>query len=185
MNSVQQLGVLVVDTFITLYIFILIARALLEASQAEFYNPISQLIYKMTQPVLRPLRQMIPAKGTWDIGCWLLVYALYVSELLLLRVIISASWPLVPLLVLSAIQVLEWVLQFYAIAIIISAIASWFLNAAQIAQNALLVLIHSIVTPILNPVRRLLPSMGMFDFSPLVVLAVIYWLLQALKSFYS
>lgn len=180
----QQINLFLVDTLITVYIFFLIARAILEASQADFYNPISQSVYRITQPTLRLVRLAIPVIGVWDIGCWLLIYVMRVAELFLIAFIQGVSWPLELLLKIAAFQIVEWLIQFYAIAIFILAIASWFVNPVQMVQNSVLSLLNHIVAPLIAPVRRFMPNVGVVDFSPLVVLLALYILLNVIHTLY-
>ena len=184
MSGMQQIALFLVDTLITLYIFFFIARAVLEASQADFYNPISQSVYKITQPMLKLIRLAIPVVGIWDIGCWLLIYAMRVSELFLIMLIQGVSWPLEVLLKVSAFQIVEWLIQFYAIAIFILAIASWFVNPMQMVQNPVLSLLNQVVAPLIAPVRRFMPTVGVVDFSPMIVLLALYLLLNIIKILY-
>ena len=184
MSSVQQIALFLVDTLMTFYILFLIARAILEASEADFYNPISQSVYTVTQPVLRLVRLAIPVKGVWDIGCWLLIYIMRVSELFLIALIQGISWPMELLLKVAAFQVVEWLIQFYAIAIFALAIASWFVRPATMVQNPVLSLLNHIVAPLIAPVRRLMPNVGVIDFSPLVVLLALYILLNIIRTLY-
>ena len=184
MSGAQQIALFLVDTLMTLYILFLIARAILEASEADFYNPISQNVYTITQPVLRLIRFVIPVKGTWDIGCWLLIYVMRVSELFLIALIQGVSWPVDLLLKVGAFQVVEWLIQFYAIAIFVLAIASWFVRPTTMIQNPALSLLNHVVAPLIAPVRRLMPSVGVVDFSPMVVLLALYILLNVIRALY-
>jgi len=184
MSATQQISLFLVDTLMTLYILFLMARAILEASQADFYNPVSQSVYKITQPLLRLVRLVIPAVGVWDIGCWLLIYVMRVAELFLIMLIQGGSWPIELLLRISAFQVVEWLIQFYAISIFILAIASWFVSPVQMIKNPVLSLLNHIVTPLIAPVRRFMPTVGVVDFSPLIVLLGLYLLLNIIRTFY-
>ncbi|MFA0698087.1 YggT family protein, partial [Vibrio sp. 10N.222.49.C9] len=80
MNSMQFL----VTTFFDLYIMVLILRIWLQAARADFYNPFSQFIVKATQPVLKPLRRVIPSIGNIDLATLTFAYALCVLKFVLL-----------------------------------------------------------------------------------------------------
>lgn len=62
MNSALQF---VVGFLLELVCFLFMARFLLQACGADFYNPISQGIVKATDPFLRPLRSILPHTETW------------------------------------------------------------------------------------------------------------------------
>ncbi|MGL5433595.1 MAG: YggT family protein, partial [Plesiomonas shigelloides] len=54
------------STVIDLYVFVLLLRVWMQAARADFYNPFSQFVVKATQPVVAPLRRLIPGFGGWD-----------------------------------------------------------------------------------------------------------------------
>ena len=70
----------------------------------------------------------------------------------------------------------------FTLAIVIRAIASWF---AIRRDNPLMVILYQVTEPILAPLRRIIPMMGMFDITPIVaiiLLQVIRWALYYLLS---
>ena len=75
-NSIGQVVVLVVNTLGGLLILALLLRFLLQVNKADFYNPVSQSLVKMTAPVLNPLRRVIPTWRNIDIVSVLLALVL-------------------------------------------------------------------------------------------------------------
>ncbi|MBI3802328.1 MAG: YggT family protein [Nitrospirae bacterium] len=63
-NFVSALAT-VVDTLLNFYMWVIIIRALLSWVNPDPYNPIVQFLYKITEPVLYPIRRMM---GTYNIG---------------------------------------------------------------------------------------------------------------------
>ena len=57
----SSLGVFLIDTLVSLYVFALMLRFLLQWVEADFYNPISQFLVKLTHPPLRYMRRFIPS----------------------------------------------------------------------------------------------------------------------------
>jgi YggT family protein len=49
-----------------LYMFVLLARVLISFMQINPYHPAVQFLYQITEPVLRPLRQMLPPAAGLD-----------------------------------------------------------------------------------------------------------------------
>ncbi|MCD6291079.1 MAG: YggT family protein [Anaerolineae bacterium] len=70
-------------------------------------------------------------------------------------------------------QVLSW-------AIIIRVLLTWFPNIDP--DNPLVQILRSITDPVLEPARRIVPSIGMIDISPIVVLIVLEVVRQVLIS---
>ena len=51
--------------------FLFIARFLLQACRVDFYNPISQGIVKVTDPILKPMRMALPGYRNIDFASFL------------------------------------------------------------------------------------------------------------------
>ena len=184
MSTGQGIGIFLADTLITVYTFFLMLRALLEASQADFYNPISQSVFKITQPLLKIVRRIIPTFGGWDVGCWLLIYVTRLIELVSIALIQGQLWPIDLLLKIAALQLVELLIYIYIFAIFIVAIGSWFVSSMQMLNNPVFSLLNYIIAPVINPVRRYMPAVGAIDFSPLIVLILLYLLLNLLRALY-
>ncbi|MGB5324123.1 MAG: YggT family protein [Pseudomonadales bacterium] len=168
----QQILQLLITTFFDIYTLIVILRFLLQWAKADFYNPISQLIVKATDPLVKPLRRVVP--GLWGVDVASLLLALLVQILGALLLTALAGQLLVnPFahLLLALFNVFEIVLQFYFFAIIILVVISW---VAPGTPNPAAHLLHQVTEPIIRPVRNLLPDMGGIDFSPMIVMFVIY-----------
>ena len=99
----QNLALFIVDTLFSLYVLVLLIRSLLVIAQADYYNPLSQFIVRITEPPLFPLRRMVPPVGRVDLSCWLLAYAVKLGEIVLLMLIQGQSWPTSALVVVAAI----------------------------------------------------------------------------------
>ena len=55
----------VLDVALNIYMWVIIIRALISWVNPDPYNPIVQMLQRLTEPVLRPIRKMVPA---WKIG---------------------------------------------------------------------------------------------------------------------
>jgi YggT family protein len=53
----------VLDIALTIYMWIIIIRALISWVSPNPYNPIVRFLYRVTEPVLRPLRRILPLGG--------------------------------------------------------------------------------------------------------------------------
>ncbi|PCJ30086.1 MAG: hypothetical protein COA99_18640 [Moraxellaceae bacterium] len=156
-----------------IYIMIVLARFILQMVRADFYNPVSQFIVKVTTPVLKPLRRIIPGFGGIDIASIVLMFTLVLIKILILLLIDYGSLSGLSLLTLSIITVksaANIVLNFYMFCIFIGIILSWI---SQGSYNAFSALLHQITEPILAPARKILPPMGGLDLSPMIILILI------------
>jgi YggT family protein len=93
MGALQDIGNLMIQTFFNLFILALLLRLLLQLSKADFYNPVSQFLVKVTQPILAPVRRLIPSVGKWDSATVVVVIALQVLATVLLVVIQGFNIP--------------------------------------------------------------------------------------------
>jgi len=163
-----QALVFLIRTAFDLYLLAVVLRFLLQLVGADFYNPISQFLVKITNPVLRPLRRLIPGYQGIDWASVVLMMILKAGEITLIALILTGGIPALPgLLVLSLAQILNFIVYVFIVAIIVQVVLSW-VNPG--AYNPATVILYRLTEPMLRPARRLLPSMGGLDLSPLLVL---------------
>ncbi len=167
MNAMSYL----ISTLFDIYIMVVILRVWLQAARADFYNPFSQFIVKVTQPVVAPLRRLIPSLGSIDLATILFAYLLSVLKFIVLvfmassgAVIFSFDFLLFGLLSLikAAGGLLFWIL-------LIRAILSW----VSQGRSPIEYVFHQLTEPMLRPIRRIIPAMGGFDLSILVLFIVL------------
>ncbi|MDR2876689.1 MAG: YggT family protein [Chromatiales bacterium] len=167
---VSNAATYLLDTAFSLFILMVLLRFLLQVARADFYNPICQFLVKATNPLLRPLRRVIPGMWGIDIASIVLMIALQILALWLVQLIGGRSMAPAGLFLLSISELLALALNTLLVTIIIQAIISW---TNPSAYNPLVSILYSINDPVLRPIRRLLPDMGGIDFSPLLLLLLI------------
>ena len=159
-----------------LYLPLVMLRLLLQWVRADFYNPISQFIVRLTNPPLKPLRRVIPGYAGIDWPCIVLLLLVQGLELLLLTLIFTGHMPtIMALLVLSIAHLLQLYIYVYIFFITLVVLISW-INPG--AYNPLTVLIYQLTNPVLSKIRKRLPDTGGLDFSPMVVLLAGFLLLS-------
>lgn len=62
------------------YVWILIARAVLSWVNPDRYNPIVRFLYRVTEPVLRPIRDRLPVFGGLDLSPMVVILLIYFLE---------------------------------------------------------------------------------------------------------
>jgi len=174
MSVTQQVGMFLVETLLSLYISAIVLRFLLGYARADFYNPLSQFLVKITNPVLVPVRRFIPAIGKLDTSAVVVALVLNLIKAVLLVSLVGVSVGLVPLLFLAVGELVRSIIWMYIIALLLMAVISWIGSSHG---NPVVPLINSLTAPLLQPVRQRLPPVGMLDLSPMVVMIGLYVLL--------
>lgn len=150
---------------------LLVFRVLAEAVRADFYNPICQILYRATNPVLTPIRRVVPTWRRINLGALLLAWLLQVVKNFLLRYLSPEYWASNAGVLLLALADL---LNFFAIAYLIMIFVWALLSYVTVdARNPVVPLLGKIVEPALKPFRKVLPLIGGFDLSPMLAILVI------------
>ncbi|MGH8194026.1 MAG: YggT family protein [Woeseiaceae bacterium] len=166
----------IVKTLAQLYLLLLLLRFWLPFLRADFRNPIAQGILRFTTPVIVPLRRFLPSINRIDTATVLVAFIVqYLALLLLLTIGGGAIQPL-PVAITAVIELIILSLNLFFFAILIRIILSW---VAPGNYNPVTALLTTLSEPILRPFRRVIPSVGGLDISP--IFAII--LLQAIVIF--
>ncbi|QCF24793.1 YggT family protein [Hydrocarboniclastica marina] len=156
----------------TFYLTVVLLRFLLQLARADFYNPICQFVVKATNPPLKPLRKIIPSWGAFDGAALLLAIVIqalvYVGMLAAMGDVTMIS-P-VTIFAWAVIKVVSIIAKIYFWAILAVVILSWIAPAAGHPGVQLLM---QLTEPVMNPVRKVIPSMGGLDLSPIVVFLIL------------
>ncbi|WP_227722119.1 YggT family protein [Yersinia proxima] len=158
-------------TVIDLYVMVLLLRIWMQWVHSDFYNPFSQFVVKITQPIVGSLRRIIPSLGPIDSASLLLAFLLMTIKYPLLVLIQSGSMSLslynllfgIISLVKAAGYLIFWVM-------IIRALMSW----VSQGRSPMDYLLYQLTEPLMAPIRRILPAMGGIDFSAMVVILILY-----------
>lgn len=166
MTGLNTAAIYVLQTLGSLYLLIVLLRFILQLVRADFYNPLSQFIVSATQPLLTPLRKVIPSIAGLDSASLVLavLIQLLVMALTLMLMGYGVSGFLLQLLVWAVIGVTSLFLKVFYFALIASVILSW---VAQGSYNPAVQLVNQICEPLLAPFRKILPNMGGLDISPI------------------
>lgn len=162
LNALSMLIELVFDAAITL----LLLRLLAEACRAEFHNPLSQFVYRYTNPVLAPIRRVLPNWRRINLAALLLAWLAMLLKRLLLFTLLGVLPHPAGLLLLALAELLDFVLVFYLVLIF-----GWSLLSMLAAdpRQPLLRLAGALVEPLLRPLRGKLIA-GQIDFAPMAVM---------------
>lgn len=164
---VENAGTFLLDVIFGLYIGAVMLRLFLQWARADFYNPLSQAIVKVTNPVLRPLRRYIPAIGRIDTASVVLIVLLQMLNVWLKLSLGGGGGNIGGIAVFAIAELMSKAVYIFMFAIFVQVIASW---VAPGAYNPAMSLIDSITYPLLKPLRAVLPPLGGLDLTPMVAL---------------
>ncbi len=161
-------AIFLIQVLFGFYLLAVLLRFLLQLFRADFYNPLSQFIVKITGPVLRPLRRIIPAVGKIDTASLVLLWLLQALELALIALILGSSANLLWSLLWAIPELVGLCINLFLILILIQVILSWVSPGGT--RHPMSGLLYALTEPLLRPVRRLLPPFSGLDFSPMVAM---------------
>lgn len=171
----QDAFVYILDTLLQLIVWAFLLRLLMQLVRADFRNPFSGAIVAVTNPVVLPLRKVLPPIGRVDTASLLAVIGVQVAARALVDLADKRAVPPLATLLLESLKDLAtnttYVLTF---AIIISVVLSW---VSQGGYHPMASVFGSLSRPVLRPFQRLIPPLGGLDLSPVFALI----LLQALR----
>ncbi|HCH69831.1 MAG TPA: hypothetical protein DE042_04900 [Colwellia sp.] len=146
------------------FLMILIMRFWLQWVKADFYNPLSQFIVKVSNPLVIPLRKVIPGLGGLDIATLVVAYIIATLKFFILASLAGES--LGPLAFYIGLLVLLKQAGFLLFVIMVMmAIMSWVVQG----YNPTLMIFNQLTEPFLNPIRRIMPNLGGLDLSMILV----------------
>lgn len=164
----QNALVFVLRTLFDLYVLTFALRLLLQWAAVDKRNPLVQFILRITNPLVIPLRRLLPSIGRIDTATVALLLGLQlVATTLLVRIGCVAEPAILQILALAVLSVVKLALNVFTWAIIIYVVLSW---VSPGGYNPGAAVVAAIVEPVLAPFRRLIPLIAGLDLSPLFAL---------------
>ena len=158
-----------IDTLFNLYLMVVILRLWLQLARADFYNPFSQFVVKATNPLVLPLRKMIPSMGSLDTATLLIAYAVALTKILLLQGVLAGQMLLPQSLFWAVLVLVKEVLSLMFWILVIRALLSW----VSQGRSPIEYVMQQLTEPLLRPIRRIIPPMGGLDLSVFVALVAL------------
>jgi YggT family protein len=177
MSSVQFL----IDFVFNIYLMVVLLRLWLQFARADFYNPFSQFVVKATQPIVAPMRRVLPSIGRLDTAT--LVFALLVAGLkvVTLNVVLGGtSLNILSIVVVSFVIVIKEILTLVMYVLILRAIMSW----VSQGRNPMELVLSQLTEPMLAPIRKRMPEMGGLDLSVMVVIVLLLFIQKLLGDLF-
>ena len=163
-----QPALFLIDILFGIYMVVVALRIIMQWAQWEYHNPLVQIIIKVTQAPVKLLREFIPAWGKWDMATIVLLFVIAFTKIMLISLFNPVSLNFIILFQLTLADIFSLFITLFSASIIIQVILSWVQPHGS--YNPITPLISSMNSPLLRPIRQLLPDMGGLDLSPLVAL---------------
>lgn len=171
--------IFIVQTLLSLLLFVFMLRVLLQWARADFRNPLAQAVVKITNPLVMPLRKVLPPMGKVDTASLVAVVLVATVEVVIIAALTRSSVPdLFSWVKLVVLEVVRTALSAYFWAILVYSLLSMIAPGGYSPMQSLLA---ALCEPVLRPFRRIIPPIANIDFSPLWALIAIQALLILLR----
>ena len=169
-TSFSEALILIISKLGGLYIVAVMLRFLLQAARADFYNPVCQMIIKVTSPLLNPLRRVIPGWRRLDIATLVLALLLGSAATYLLVLLTGNTLPVGRVVSWAVVGLIALTMDIYFYAMLVLVIASF---VAPASGHPVLLVVYQLLQPFYRLAHRIIPPMGGLDFTPLLLMLVI------------
>ncbi|GAB4171506.1 MAG: YggT family protein [Wenzhouxiangellaceae bacterium] len=163
-----------VETLFTLYLAALLLRILIEACGGDYYNPVTQVLVRLTEPLIAPLAALVPRLGRINIAAVVVLFALQTIAILIVAALLGWSVGPGQALVLAVFRLLRLLFMTWIVLIIAEVILSWVGGGMR---HPIIPLIYQLTRPILQPIRRVVPPLAGLDLSPLIAIIGLQFLM--------
>ena len=171
MGALSEITGYLVQTLLSLFLVAMLLRFLLQLVKADFYNPICLFLVKATNPLVVPMRRVIPGFAGLDIATLVIALLLQTLAIVVLLLINGLGVPnILLILAWAALGLVGLLVNIYFFALLAMIILSW---VAAGSGHPAIYLLHQITEPVMAPFRRILPAMGGLDLSPILVFVMI------------
>lgn len=170
MSYFANAGQILIEFTFGALIAVVMLRVLLQCVRADFYNPICQFLYKATNPVLMPMRRVIPSWRRLDLAGVVLAWLLTMLKLVLLYATLGQHLGWLGLLIMALADLSGFTLMIY-LGLILARVVLSFIGADR--YHPIVPLVVQLTEPVLRPIQRVVPAFGGLDLSPMVAWLVI------------
>ncbi|MFB0979379.1 MAG: YggT family protein [Alteromonadaceae bacterium] len=158
-------------------LMLLVLRVWLQIVRADFYNPLSQFIVKVTNPMVIPLRRIIPGFGGVDVSTLLLAFTVASLKFIVIPLINGADFNVIISLYKGLLYLIKQTGVLLFMLMLVMALMSWVVQGYNPTQA----IFHQLTEPFLKPIKRIVPSIGGLDLSVLIA----FLLLNVINIFLS
>lgn len=174
-DSIRTGLLFLINTLFNLYLFIFIVRIILVYIGANYYDPVTQFVVKLTDFLVKPLRRYLPNFRGFELSSIVIVIVLELIKFILIS-LLSFGFPnVIGLFMLVFCDILKLIIETFFYAILLQAVLSWFQSGSPIVYT-----LAQFTAPILRPFQRIIPPVSGIDISPIPALIALQLLIIVL-----
>jgi YggT family protein len=173
----SQIGVFLVDTVASFFVFMLLARFHFQWLRVPFRNPIGEFVLATTNWLVVPVRRIVPGLAGLDLATLLLAWLVQALGLWAQVGILGSEPAPLTIGVVALVDLVRYSLYILIFAVIVQAVLSWVNPYTPLAPA-----FDAMVRPFVRPLRRFVPPIGNVDVTPLILLVIVYVLLIVLNN---
>jgi YggT family protein len=163
----------IIDILIGIYITIILLRFFLQYFRADFYNPLSQFVVKATDPLVKPLRKIVPGLGGIDVSTMLLAYLVTLLKFVFIYFLMGQfAFNILTLVLFCVLELIKSILMLFIFLILIRVILSW---VSPGGHNPVLTVLGQISEPIVQKFRKFLPVTTGLDLAPMAATLALFF----------
>ncbi|MDH5392335.1 MAG: YggT family protein [Gammaproteobacteria bacterium] len=156
--------IFIISTLFHLYAFALVLRFVLQWVKADFYNPLTQFIVKITTPAVKPAKQIIPGYNGMDIATLVVCYLVLALSQFIVQTLGGLPLSALSVFIMAITDMVSLLIDVFFYAILVQALISW-INPQS--YNPISQVLASVTAPVLRPVQKFIPPLGGMDISPI------------------
>ncbi|WP_392564238.1 YggT family protein [Orbus wheelerorum] len=173
----------IINMLLTLCVYLVILRVWMQYTRVNYYNPCTQFVIKITQPVIGPLRKLIPSLGKIDTVTILILYILAVIKfIVIMKMNDNNAAYFKPQYLMSGLYVILYSLGNLIFWMLLArAILSWISRGKSVLEEVL----YQLTEPLIAPIRRFVPPIGNIDLSFMIFVFILIILNMVFMSLFS
>lgn len=170
----MQAIVFLLDAVASFFSTLFLLRFMMQAMRVSFAGQIGDFVVKLTNWAVKPLRSIVPGFAGFD---WASLLAALAVQLLLSGLLVGLAGPAIGndpgslgliILWFAAKALLRLAVYILIGALILQAVLSWINPYSPLAAPA-----YQLTRPLLDPIRRIVPSISGIDLSPLIAILLL------------
>lgn len=168
MTNINAALILLINTVFQLYLYVLMIRVIIVWERFDYFNPLTQLVVRLTDFIIKPLRKMIPNMGRYEIATILVIVALEIIKFILITYISVGAVNIIGILIVAAADMIKLLTTTFFYAIIAQVILTWVQPFSYVNR-----ILYDFTAPIMRPLQRVIPTIGGIDITPIPALLLL------------